>query len=66
MNDNHFVSHYHGELRCELKHSHNLYVKFPDIDEYIQVDSYALRIRAYFAVLHDTVLGSYTSATVYG
>ncbi|CAF3169634.1 unnamed protein product [Rotaria sp. Silwood2] len=34
VNDNHIVSHYHGELRYELKLGRNLYVKFPDIDEY--------------------------------
>ncbi len=64
MNDIHIVSHYHDELRSELKHGHDLYVTFPDIDEYTQVDSYGLRIRPYFAVLHDPVLGSYISVTV--
>ena len=34
VNDHHIVSHYHGELRRELKLGFRLYVKFPDLDEY--------------------------------
>ena len=34
VSDHHIVSHYHGELRCELKLASRLYVKFPDLDEY--------------------------------
>ena len=39
MNDNHIISHYHSELQCELKRDCNLYVKFPDIDEYAHIIS---------------------------